>query len=58
MDEFTLTIDRAEWPHGIRCMDCREKLNDGDPYTERLSGMVQETPVTEVVCLACASGAS
>ena len=50
-----MVIDRKEWPHGVRCMDCREKLKDGDPYTERLESMVEGTPVTEVICLACAT---
>ena len=51
------TIRDAEWPHGVRCMDCLTPLIEGDPYIERIAGFVEETPTTEVVCLTCGGGA-
>jgi hypothetical protein len=50
------TIQEKEWPHGVRCMDCRTQLTQGDPYIERMEGFVEETPTTEVVCLTCGGG--
>lgn len=48
------TVSAEEWPHGLRCMDCDTSLDDGDPYSERLGGFVDETPAVEIVCLSCA----
>lgn len=49
-----LVVRREDWPHGLRCMDCDTKLDNGDLYSERLSGFVDETPAVEIVCLNCA----
>ncbi len=43
-----------EWEHGLKCMDCKQMLNDGDLYSERLSGFVDETPAVEIICVSCA----
>lgn len=50
------TIQAHQWPHGVRCMDCRKELTDGTPYIERLEGFVEETPTTEIVCVPCGGG--
>jgi hypothetical protein len=52
------TIQAAEWPEGVRCMDCQSGLSDGAPYIERLAGFVGEDPATELVCLPCGGVAS
>jgi RNase P subunit RPR2 len=38
---------------GAVCMDCGTPFRPGDRYATRLAGMIGETPVTEVICLAC-----
>lgn len=48
------TVRAIEWPHGLRCWDCDTILDDGDLYSERLSGFVDETPAVEIVCVTCA----
>jgi hypothetical protein len=48
-------FDANDWPHGLRCLDCDRKLEDGDRYATRLQGFaVDGTPVTEIICLECA----
>lgn len=47
--------DPAEWPHGLRCIDCDRKLAEGDRYATRLEAFTEDgTPITEVICLECA----
>lgn len=47
-------VRTEEWPHGLRCFDCNTNLDDGDPYSERLYGFVDEVPAVEIVCISCA----
>ena len=48
------TVNGVDWPHGLRCMDCDTDLDDGDPYSERLTAFIDETPAVQIVCLSCA----
>lgn len=43
----------AEWPHGMRCTRCNHLFRDGESFTTALYAFADETPLTEVVCLAC-----
>ena len=45
-----------DWPHGLRCGQCRRVLREPERYTERLDGFMDETPLLSIVCLACALG--
>lgn len=46
--------DEADWPHGLRCMDCDRELSDGDRYTSRIVAFQDDIPVMEIICLECA----
>jgi RNase P subunit RPR2 len=48
-----LVVWAADWPHGLRCGECRLLLEPGDRYAERLTGMAGEIPVVEIVCRGC-----
>ena len=50
-------ISATEFPHGVRCMDCKRLLG-GQPYIERVAGFVEDTPTTEIVCVPCGGGAT
>ena len=41
-------------PFGVRCEDCDRLFGPGDPYAERLTGMIAGIPVVGVVCVPCA----
>ena len=45
---------KRDWPHGLRCMDCGRRLSPGQRYSKRLTGMADEVPVVEIVCVECA----
>ncbi|HUZ56030.1 MAG TPA: hypothetical protein VMU94_26330 [Streptosporangiaceae bacterium] len=48
-----LIVRAEEWPWGLRCGQCSRPLEDGDPYAERLTGMVSEFPAYMIVCCPC-----
>ena len=50
----TRIVREQDWEHGLRCAECKQMLNDGDLYSERLSGFVDETPAVEIICVECA----
>lgn len=50
---MSLLVKSEEWPHGLRCMDCHRELIEGDIYTERLEGMIDDTPLVEIICSDC-----
>lgn len=52
----TLTVRAADFPHGLRCGECKRLLNDGDPYAESLTGMIGEIPAVMLVCVPCERG--
>lgn len=54
MNELGLPYVDAEWPHGLRCADCHDLMNDGDRYSEQLVSMADELPVVRIVCVVCA----
>jgi hypothetical protein len=43
-----------DWPHGLRCSQCRRVLREPERYTEKLDGFTNDTPLISIVCLACA----
>ena len=53
-----LIVSRREWPHGLRCMDCDERIALGYAYSKRLIGVAGDCPVVEIVCVPCALGLS
>ena len=46
----------ADWPHGLRCIECARPFAEGEEYVERLEGFAGEDLVTEVVCERCSAG--
>lgn len=52
----TRLIHLADYPNGIRCIECHTVFRDGDAYCERLEGMAGEVPVVEIVCERCGMG--
>jgi hypothetical protein len=63
MDELIVT--EAEWPYGLRCMDCTAGLSEGVPYSKRLVGIASagddgrsegSYPIVEIVCVPCGLG--
>jgi hypothetical protein len=51
-----LIVRTEDWPHGLRCGECGRLLHDGDPYHERLTGMMDEFPAYMIVCRPCGEG--
>jgi hypothetical protein len=49
-------VHAEDWPHGLRCIDCHDLIEDGSPYSERLTSMIEGTPVVEIVCVPCGLG--
>jgi len=49
-----LVVKTEDWPHGLRCMECNRELVEGDQYSERLSGFVDDTPAVHIICAECA----
>ena len=43
-----------DWPHGLRCIDCRRELTECDRYASRLEAFQGDIPITEIICLECA----
>lgn len=35
-------VTRDEFPHGLRCIDCNRIIENGEPYTDRPAGAVDE----------------
>lgn len=55
MNEMTVT--REGFPHGLRCIDCHERIPEGANYSQRLEGVMDDdTYVVEIVCVPCALG--
>ena len=48
-----LIVRADDWSYGLRCGECSRLLNDGDPYGEYLTGMVQDIPAVMIVCGSC-----
>lgn len=48
-----LIVRAEDWPHGLRCGECRNVLLAGDRYAERLTGMVGKIPAVMIVCRPC-----
>ena len=49
-----MIYDDADWPNGLRCMDCDILFEDGMEYSHRLAGLAEDgTPCVEVVCTPC-----
>lgn len=53
-------IHETEWPWGLRCMDCKDELGEGDIYAERLTGITGDLDrplfTVDVVCASCGLG--
>lgn len=45
-------------PHGLTCMDCEASIEPGMEAAERLSGMVDDIPLVEIICGACGRSAT
>ncbi len=48
-----LIVHAADWPHGLRCLECDERLVEGMAYSQRLVAMAGKWPVLEIVCVPC-----
>jgi hypothetical protein len=54
--ELGMPYRADEWsPHGLACMDCTRVFREGDRYSERLYAFAEDSPIVEIVCLACAT---
>jgi hypothetical protein len=61
-----LIVTEKAWPHGLRCMECNTKLEEGTAYSKRLIGITSPTdedessefgyPIVEIVCVPCGLG--
>lgn len=50
-----LVVTQEEWPYGLRCVDCDQRLDEGTVYSKRLIGLTYDgTPITEITCVICA----
>ena len=50
------TYHAADFPHGLKCMDCDRQFHEGMEIRERLTGFVGgSTPAAavDVICAAC-----
>jgi hypothetical protein len=63
MDELIVT--EADWPYGLRCMECATGLSEGAAYSKRLVGVTNAGdddrssggyPIVEIVCVPCGLG--
>lgn len=52
--ELGIPYVAAEWPHGLMCSECPHVFGEGESFTTTLYAFVDETPLTKIVCLACA----
>lgn len=47
-------ITEAEFPGGVRCMDCKVAMEESMPYSEHLEGFTASgIPMTHVACVYC-----
>jgi hypothetical protein len=44
-----------DWPHGLRCGQCRRRIREPERYSEQLDAFVDDAPVVVIVCLGCAT---
>lgn len=44
-----------DWPHGLRCGQCRREFREPDRFSERLDGFAEDVPLLQLVCLSCAT---
>jgi hypothetical protein len=59
-----LIVTEADWPYGLRCMDCATGLGEGAAYSKRLVGITAGNddrsdggyPIVEIVCVPCGLG--
>jgi hypothetical protein len=56
MIDENLIVSEEDWPHGLRCIGCDEKLTAGMAYSERLLAFQDDLPVVEIVCVPCGLG--
>ncbi len=48
-----MTFSRDDYPHGLRCMDCDRKLEEGEAIAKRLVAVGEDAVVTETICMRC-----
>lgn len=48
-----MVVDVDTFPSGVTCSECRRIIEPGRPYTDRASGMQQDIPVVEIICVYC-----
>lgn len=53
-DGDAMIVTLEGFPDGLRCADCDEELVQGERYSVRIEGMVEDVPLTVVVCIRCA----
>ena len=51
-----LIVSEEAWPHGLRCMDCDARMEEGAAYSKRLVAITDHHPVVEIVCVPCGLG--
>lgn len=43
----------ANWPHGLRCGQCRRIFSEAERYVAQPDACVEDALLTKIVCLAC-----
>ena len=51
-----LVIRIEEFPYGVRCYRCLQKMVDGQPYSKVLYGASEDAFVTAICCVPCSMG--
>jgi hypothetical protein len=53
-DDLGIPFVRSEWPHGLKCTNCRHAFREGERFTTRLDALSEDgVPVCLLVCLPC-----
>ena len=55
-DALGIRFVESDWPHGLRCSECRHPFREGERFTTRLDAFSEDVPVTQVVCVSCGLG--
>jgi len=55
VEELGMEYREQDWPHGLRCGECRRVIREGERYSTLLYAFSDDAPVCLVVCLGCAT---
>jgi hypothetical protein len=49
------TVTEEEFPHGVKCSECKCEIFPGQMFMPVPEGMIEATPVEVLVCVFCAT---